>query len=152
MERVGGKRITPVPAGHLMPVASKDTGGLYPAYKGLAPKTDVRDSLELRTCTPRRCGDGEEVGGPQPAGAGKLQFQLWEPLQLRPREDVKFAGRTFTCTDRGLGEICTKMQIWLFGGPGVMATYTFFSSPVCIFYIFFSEHALFGKVKNYRKW
>lgn len=40
----------PVPAG-LTSVASKDTGGLSPAYKGLGPEIEAQDSLGLRTNT-----------------------------------------------------------------------------------------------------
>lgn len=42
----------PVPAG-LTPVASKDTGGLSPAYKGLGPEIEAQDSLGLSTYTPQ---------------------------------------------------------------------------------------------------
>lgn len=53
---VGGGRgwgdTPPVPAG-LTPVASKDTGGLSPAYKGLGPEIEAQDSLGLRTYTPQ---------------------------------------------------------------------------------------------------
>ena len=53
---VGGRRgwgeTPPVPAG-LTPVASKDTGGLSPAYKGLGAEIEAQDSLGLRTCTPQ---------------------------------------------------------------------------------------------------
>lgn len=45
-----GVGMPPVPAG-LMPVASKDTGGLPPTYKGLGPKTEVQGSLGPRTYT-----------------------------------------------------------------------------------------------------
>lgn len=82
-----GRADTPLPAG-LAP------GGVYAAYKGLDPKTDVQDSGVRGACAWQRSGDGWG-GGRSPASAtrapgGTLQFWLVDLLRLGPHKHKKF--------------------------------------------------------------
>ena len=96
---------TPSVSAGQIPMASKDTGRLNSVHKGLSPKMDIPDSLELRTYTPHRSGVGEEIGTqPLPheprevhsqSGAGELLFQLLGHSQLCPHKNIKFTRKMF---------------------------------------------------------